>query len=134
MKISLFLYIFILFFSFACNKKHQERKYTLLEISAMVREGDPEMKTVLGLGMDAGISCTTYGPGCLSARRMMVRRVDMGVIEFQTPEQARVVAKKIDQYFAGNWVFDDVVGEPVLEEFMAKHLKAHRPALEKEDD
>lgn len=98
----------------------------------MVRAGDPDMKTVLGRDMDAGISCSDYGKGCLSARRMLVRRVDMGVVEFQNPEQARVVAKKIDQYYVGNWVFDDVVGEPVLEEFVRIFLKASRPALEKE--
>lgn len=131
MKTLPLLLCLIFIFSFSCTK-NVERNFNLLEISDMVRKGDPDMKTVLGKDMDAGISCTTYGPGCLSARRMMVRRVDMGVVEFQNPNQARVVAKKIDQYYLGNWVFDDVVGEPVLEEFMAEYLKAHRPALEKE--
>ena len=121
MRLTSILLCFLLVFSFACTKK-KERSYNLLEISDMVRKGDPDMKTVLGKDMDAGISCTTYGPGCLSARRMMVRRVDMGVVEFQNPEQARIVAKKIDQYYIGNWVFDDVVGEPVLEEFVVKYF------------
>ncbi len=131
MKIVLLLLSLFLVFSFSCAKK-VERSYNLLEISDLVRKGDPDMKTVLGKDMDAGISCNTYGPGCLSARRMVVRRVDMGVVEFQNPEQARVVAKKIDQYYLGNWVFDDIVGEPVLEEFVTKYLKARRPSQEKD--
>lgn len=131
MRLVSLLLCLILLVSFGCAKK-VERSYNLLEISDLVRKGDPDMKTVLGKDMDAGISCSNYGPGCLSARRMMVRRVDMGVVEFQNPEQARVVAKKIDQYYLGNWVFDDVVGEPVLEEFVTKYIKARRPSQEKD--
>ncbi len=129
MKILVLVLLFLVVFTSCTNK---ERSYTLLEISELVRKGDPDMKTVLGKDMDAGIKCSDYGPGCLSARRMMVRKVDMGVVEFETPEQARVVAKKIDQYYLGNWVFDDIVGEPVLEELALSILKARRPALEKE--
>jgi len=127
-----FSFLFLsMILAISCSQK--ERNFTLLEISELVRKGDPEVKTVLGKDMDAGISCKTYGPGCLSARRMMVRKVDMGVVEFENPEQARVVAKKIDQYYLGNWLFDDVVNEPVLEDLALHILKARRPALEKEN-
>lgn len=127
-----FLVPFLIFLIAMCSCTKKERNYDLLEISALVRRGDPDMKTVLGKDMNAGISCSDYGPGCLSARRMMVRKVDMGVIEFENSEQARIVAKKIDQYYLGNWVFDDVIGEPVLEDLALNTLKARRPALEKE--
>ena len=43
---------------------------------------------------------------------------------FETKEQARAEALRIDQYYPRNWVFDDIKGEPLQEAFVKKAFKA----------
>ncbi len=58
---------------------------------------------------------------------MKVRNLDLIAVEFLTEEQAKYAAKKIRGYYVGNWIFDDVTGEPILEEFVSRALDAKKP-------
>lgn len=77
----------------------------------------------------------TGSDGCVEAsgRRIRVRKVELLAIEFEKESQARKAALAIDQYYAGNWVLDDVVDEPVLESFVKEAFDAKRPSLELND-
>jgi hypothetical protein len=44
-----------------------------------------------------------------------------------TEAQAISAAKKFRGYYARNWLFDDVTGEPVLEKFVTEKLEAKKP-------
>ena len=107
------LFFVVLILVGACSKK--EDNLTLLQVSEQIKAFAPEMMTVLGKDMDAGISCSSYGPHCVSARKMIIRKVDLGAIEFKTQENARQVAEQLGQNYLKNWFLDDYAGEPVLE-------------------
>ena len=55
------------------------------------------------------------------------------MVHFDSEEHARQAAFAIDQFYIRNWVFDDVAGEPVLEDFVKKAFNAKRPAKEIKD-
>lgn len=79
------------------------------------------------------VLCSQYNAeGCVegSGKRILVSKVELLTIQFETVEQAREAALKIDQWHAGNWLFDDVTNEPVLESFVTKVFNAKRPSLE----
>ena len=49
----------------------------------------------------------------------------------ETQEQAKALAERLDLYYKYNWVFDDVAGEPVLEDFVVRAYGAAKPSKEK---
>ena len=66
------------------------------------------------------VLCSLYRKdGCVvgSGKRVKVRLVELLVIQYQTPKQACLAAKEIGQWYARNWLLDDVTNEPVLETF-----------------
>lgn len=76
------------------------------------------------------ILCENYRvKGCIkgSGKRIKVRLVDLIAIEFDTEENARAAALAYNQYYARNWFFDDVKGEPVLESFIKEVYNAKNP-------
>ena len=78
------------------------------------------------------ILCTSYGAGCVSGsgKRILVRKVEMVVVEFKNEKFARAEALRLNGYYVKNWFFDDVTGEPVLESFVRQAYKAKNPRLE----
>lgn len=76
------------------------------------------------------VMCHHYNmPGCVPAtgKRVKVRMVEFLAIQFKTEAQARAAALKYNQYYAGNWLFDEVTNEPVLEDFLKKYFQALNP-------
>lgn len=72
--------------------------------------------------------CGGYGsvPGLVQCYRIKVRLVDFLLIEFKSEAQAMNMAREIKGLVHHNWVFDDVVGEPVLEDFAQKCFNAQK--------
>lgn len=66
--------------------------------------------------------------GCVvgSGKRIKVRLVEMPVIQFEKAEQACKAAKIVSQYYAKNWLFDQVNNEPVLESFVKEAFGAKK--------
>ncbi len=111
--------------SVSCSKKEV---YTQKELWYMAIEVDPDIELV-GISNNEEhrrILCKNYGPGCVkgTGRRIKVKKVEIIAIMFETMEQAKTEALRIDQYYAKNWVFDDVKGEPLQEAFVKKAFKA----------
>lgn len=51
----------------------------------------------------------------------------MIALEYESESQAKEVARKYKAYYTGNWIFDDVTGEPMLEKFVSENLGAKKP-------
>ena len=78
------------------------------------------------------ILCRDYGEGCRegTGRRLMVRKgVELVVISFESEAYAKAEARRLDQYYARNWLFDDVSHEPILIDFIERVYDA-RPGRE----
>ncbi len=123
------LFIFPLFISLSilsasCTK---EVKYSKEALLAKAQAADSTVQLVLPRTMNDGISCTAYTEGCVSGHTVKVKNLDMIAVEFMTEQQAKYAAKKIRGYYVGNWIFDDVTGEPILEEFVSRVLDAKKP-------
>lgn len=114
----------------------QEERYTTSEMWSMATAVEPDiiLVPIPNHETDRRILCKNYGPGCIegSGRRILVRRVELIALEFETIEQARAQAQKINQWHAKNWVFDDVTNEPVLESFVKQAFEAQNPNQEPE--
>jgi len=80
--------------------------------------------------------CAIYGlnTGCIGGVRAKVRKVVILAVHFKTPDQAKKVAEAIDGWYIHNWVFDDVTGEPVLEDFVKAAYNAKKANPEKVKD
>jgi hypothetical protein len=133
MKYLLFLTLSFVLVGCSCSKKELPKTYSKRDIMFMVFEGDKEAREILPTDMSAGIKCTDYRPGCRSAR--MARVLDMEVIfvEFDSEEDARLDAIRLKGLYTRNWLLDDVGGEPVLERFFKKYLKAKKPGEENKE-
>ncbi len=108
----------------SCTK---ELKYTKEQILSLAQKADSTVSIILPKSIAEGVSCTDYSEGCISAHIVRVQNIEMIAVEFMTEKQAIYGAKKIKGYYVRNWVFDDVVGEPVLERFVTSGLEAKKP-------
>lgn len=95
-------------------------------------KGDPtiELVPISNSEPEKRVLCSNYPTdGCIngSGKRIKISKVEMLTIQYESVEQARLAAFTIDQWYAGNWVFDDVTNEPVLESFVQKVFQAKRP-------
>ena len=95
---------------------------------------DPNLEIILPKDMDSGVKCTNYAKGCISGHEIKVRKVIMIAVEYEKEEQACADALRLDQYCKFNWLFDDVHGEPVLEDFVVKAFGAVRPSQHKTEE
>ena len=123
-KILLFLFLIIS----SCS---DDKIYTEREMWNMAKEEDPtvELVGIPNHEIHRRILCSQYKvEGCIpnSGRRIKVRLVELIVIGFETEEQAKKAADLYGQYYARNWLFDDVAGEPVLESFVKKVYNAKK--------
>ena len=110
----------------SCSKVLTQSKSQLL---SMARKVDPAVKEIIPENINAGIKCSDYGPGCMGAFQAQMKRVKIIFVQFKSEEQAKAEALRIDQYYSKHWVFDDVTGEPVLENLVKKVYKAQRPSI-----
>lgn len=101
---------------------------------AKATQFDPRIKLVFLADTDEGrsrrILCSDYRQeGCVwgSGKRIKVRLVEFIVLEYEGVEKACLAALEIGQWYAFNWLFDDVTNEPVIEDFVKKVYKAKKP-------
>jgi len=100
----------------------------------MAQTKDPNIELIIVTDPTKRILCENYkAKGCIkgSGKRIKVRLVDLIAIEFDTEENAKEAARTYNQYYAKNWFFDDVRGEPVLESFIKEVYDAKNPVESK---
>jgi hypothetical protein len=136
--ITLFLFIFL--FS-NCTK--QSPVYTVTQIDELMAdveivpwpmapmmepgeaEANPEQKLLIG--SRRFVNESTYGEGLhpeISARQYKAGGLVFLLVPYQTQEYARAAAQRYNQWYARNWLIDDVMGEPGLEDLVESRLNA----------
>jgi hypothetical protein len=126
MKKLLFLLMFLGILG--CSEDVHDKKSLLL----LTLEHDKNASVILPESIDKGIKCSDYGEGCKSAHMVKILDLETIFVEFDTQANAKKGATKINAMYSLNWVFDDVVGEPILEKFFARVYEAKY--AKKQDD
>ncbi len=112
----------------------EEKRYSASQMWRMAQTKDPNIELIIVTDPTKRILCENYkAKGCIkgSGKRIKVRLVDLIAIEFDTEENAKEAARTYNQYYAKNWFFDDVRGEPVLESFIKEVYDAKNPVESK---
>ena len=120
--------IFCLSNFYGCTKKLE---YTKSEVWALAKKENPSVELIIPKDMSSGVQCGEYGEGCITGFRVRIGVLEAVVIQFDEMSNARKEAKRIDQYYKYNWVFDNVTDEPRLERFFEKVYQAVRPMKHK---
>ena len=113
--------------AFGCTSKKQEPelKYTAEEFDAILST----TTAVPDKNSAAAINYSDFSPGVnkLTSRPMIYNRLSFTILEFETETQARNEAQRLNQYYARNYLFDKVEGEPLLEDLMITKFHAQNP-------
>ncbi len=104
------------------------------EMWRRAQEIEPDIELVFLGDSDANqnrrVVCNHYPyQGCVpgSGKRIKVRLVELLVIQYETRREACRAAQAVGQWYAYNWLFDDVADEPVLEDFVRQAFDAVKP-------
>lgn len=108
----------------SCTK---QLRYSKEEIYNKTVAADPTATLVMPKSIGEGVTCAEYPSGCLSAHVVRIKNLELIAVEFASEDDAIIAAKKLRAYYARNWLFDDVFGEPVLERFVTEKLEAKKP-------
>lgn len=108
---------------YSCSKEVRYSKESLLK---RAQAADPSVTLIIPK-LEGAIHCSDYTPACMTAHIVSVKGLELLALEYASEAEAIAAAKKYRGYYTGNWFFDDVAGEPVLEEFIQKHLSAKKP-------
>lgn len=138
MKIISITLLFSLLILQSCSCSKEELVYSPTELWFLAKDKDPAIETVPIPNHEAHrrVVCENYQTqGCKegSGKRILVRKVELLVIQFETMEQAKAEAAHLDQWYARNWLLDEVKGEPVLESWVQTVLDAKRGKEVKKD-
>ena len=78
---------------------------------------------------DEAIKFSDYGPGAIriESKALVYKNLIFYAIAFKNTEEANNEALRLNQYYARNWLFDRVEGEPLLEDYLIERLKASNP-------
>ena len=106
----------------ACTAKNVEQ-FELIELGKKV---DPDFHLVLPGIKDTPVSCAPYGTGCQLGIRVQHKFLTFLMISYAQPEQAQRAAEHLGQYYYRNWLFDQVAGEKILEEFVTAAYQAQK--------
>lgn len=115
--------VFSLLSLLSCSEKSSWSEADLYQMAIKI---EPKIEIILPKDISSGVRCSDYTAGCIRGKRAKLRRVLLTVVEFENEELAKKAAFHIGQYQAKNWVFDDVTGEPVLEDFVQKAFGAKK--------
>lgn len=108
----------------SCAKKV---KYFKEEIYKLAITADPRVEFILGNGFEGKLpSCQDYLGDCAHVFGVRLGMLYFIAVEYETGTGAKKAAMKYRGYYLHNWFFDDVRGEPALEELMEK-LEAQKP-------
>ena len=121
MKWIVFLFLLL---TAGCSDGDENLLYDKPTIMGMAKDVDPNIVEVLPEALDKGLKCSDYAPGCVGAFVVRTRLVEYNMVRFDSTTNARRKATELNQFYARNWVFDEVRGEPVLEDFIAKAFDA----------
>lgn len=131
--------IFSLFLLAGCSCSKEELVWGQVEMWKMAQEKDPSIELVFLADTPEGrarrILCQNYRQeGCVvgSGKRIKVRLVEIIVLQYERPIQACMAALEINQWYARNWLFDDVTNEPVLIDFVKNVFEAKKPESPKD--
>lgn len=116
-----FLTFFLILFS--CTK---EVRYSKEDLLKKAQDADASVQLIIPK-IEGAVHCSDYSPPCMTAHIVSVKGLELLALEYSSEAEAMAAAKKYRGYFTGNWFFDDVAGEPVLEQFIQKHLDAKKP-------
>jgi len=123
----------------SCSCSKEEEKWGAVEMWKMAVEKEPSIELVFLADTPEGsarrILCADYPTkGCVtgSGKRIKVRLVELIVVQYETKKLACLSALEIGEWYARNWIFDDVTNEPVLIDFVKNIFKATKP--EKAED
>lgn len=119
-----FLPLLIVLIFVSCSKEVRYSKEALLK---KAQAADPSVTVILPSNMNEGVQCSEYTPPCISGHVVSVKGIEMLALEYGSEKEAKEVARKYKAYYTGNWIFDDVTGEPLLENFVSENLGAKKP-------
>lgn len=115
----------MILFTGCSSDKEEIPNYSKEEMLSWARAGDETFKLVLPTSVGkATVSCSSYTPSCKLALTAKIKGLEFKVLYYEKQSVALEAAKRIKGYVARNWVFDDIKGEPILERYAKKHLKA----------
>lgn len=113
---------------YSCSCSEEKPNYGKEQMLEWARQADPEMKIKVGSMQKTLVDCRDYTPRCVIGYRVVLKELKFNALFYNDQEKALAAAKRIRGYYARNWVFDEVRGEPVLERLIKKHLKG-KPAF-----
>ena len=112
-----------LIFLISCNFNTLSPK----QIRELSLKYDPEWREVIPENMETYVHCSDYGPGCVSVKEAFTSNITFIMVQFKNEEQACKNAAVLGEYCLKNWLFDEVVDEPILERFVEEAFGAIRP-------
>lgn len=122
----LFLIFILSTFLISCNEE-EKSNYGNKEFLDMARLGDPDLKVIIPSDIsETLVDCSSYTPSCRYGLKVIVKKVQLKALFYDHQKDALESGKRIRGYVSRNWVLDDVIGEPVLERFVTKYLKAKK--------
>ena len=92
----------------------------------IAKKADSTFSPILADKIGGGPKCKgeapslAYGKGCLKVFRVKVRELDFVAVEFDNAKNAKRESSRLNQPYYKNWLFDEVQGEPPLEDFIKK--------------
>jgi hypothetical protein len=116
------IFIFSLCFLLSCTDK--EEVVGRLKLFELGTSYDDTVKLVLADQLGKGPICEgrdgefPYGEGCQKVSVVKVGVLELRCIEFDSVKNAKKEAKRLNEYYYKNWVFDEANGEPPLESFV----------------
>jgi hypothetical protein len=116
-------YLIFCLILFSCTK---EVRYSKEDLLKRAQAADSSVQLIIPK-IEGSIHCSDYSPPCMTAHIVSVKGLELLALEYPSEAEAIAAAKKYRGYYTGNWFFDDVAGEPVLENFIQKHLDAKKP-------
>lgn len=125
MKVRLLL-IFALFLAFACSKKQVEVEaiYTEEEFTKITHS-----LTSVNAVKENAIPFHEYSSKVnqVNSKAFIFNKLLFFAIAFNSVEDARNEALRMNQYYSKNFMFDQVEGEPLLEDLVISTFKATNP-------
>jgi hypothetical protein len=118
----------ILFFS--CSRKNDEhgKKFTFEELMARSVDAVELPKKVEDGGIPIDFTQYAATANQIESRGFRYRKLLFWAISFATEEDARKEALRLNQYYSRNWLFDQVEGEPILEDYVITMYAAINPS------
>ena len=128
------LKIFFILFSItitfvSCSKKNDVlgKKYTFDELMALSIDAVELPKKIEDGGVPIDYGQYAFSASQVDSRGFRYRKLLFFAISFESEEVARKEAIRLNQYYSRNWLFDQVEGEPILEDYVIIRYGAINP-------